>query len=148
MDCFWSWMFLAWYRIISLVIITDEKKIEMVVINPALVLGPVLHGSTCTSMEVCFIVYACQKFFLLSRQYLLVYWHSLKLFEYQLINLSLGKWVLYLYLVSHHCFVERMGLFKRLICLLGLFFRFQGDYYRKKCPFLQECTFRFAMFVM
>lgn len=30
----------------------DEKKFEMVVINPGLVLGPVLHSSTFTSMEI------------------------------------------------------------------------------------------------
>ncbi|KAL8593570.1 hypothetical protein ACOMHN_024273 [Nucella lapillus] len=30
----------------------DEDKIELAVINPAYVMGPVLHGSQCTSMEV------------------------------------------------------------------------------------------------
>ncbi|KAL8595902.1 hypothetical protein ACOMHN_018214 [Nucella lapillus] len=30
----------------------DEDKIELAVINPAYVMGPVLHGSQCTSMEI------------------------------------------------------------------------------------------------
>ena len=31
---------------------TDDEKFELSCINPGLILGPVLHGSTCTSMEV------------------------------------------------------------------------------------------------
>lgn len=33
----------------------DEQKFELVVINPGYILGPVFHGSSCTSMEVCTI---------------------------------------------------------------------------------------------
>ena len=40
-----------WLTFLSFIVIA-EKKFEMVVINPGFVLGPVLHGSTCTSMEV------------------------------------------------------------------------------------------------
>ena len=30
----------------------DDEKFELCTINPGLILGPVLHGSKCTSMEV------------------------------------------------------------------------------------------------
>jgi hypothetical protein len=36
------------------VCVTEEDKLELAVINPAYVMGPVLHGSQCTSMEVSF----------------------------------------------------------------------------------------------
>ena len=35
-----------------LILWADEDKVELAVINPAYVMGPVLHGSQCTSMEV------------------------------------------------------------------------------------------------
>ena len=31
---------------------TEDEKFELCVINPGFILGPVLIGSTCTSMEV------------------------------------------------------------------------------------------------
>ena len=34
-------------------LLPDEQKYELVVINPGYMLGPILHGSSCTSMEVC-----------------------------------------------------------------------------------------------
>lgn len=33
-------------------VLSDEDKIELAVINPAYVMGPVLNGSLCTSSEV------------------------------------------------------------------------------------------------
>lgn len=31
---------------------SDDEKFELCTINPGLILGPILHGSNCTSMEV------------------------------------------------------------------------------------------------
>ncbi len=33
-------------------LLPDEQKFELVVINPGYMIGPVLQGSNCTSMEV------------------------------------------------------------------------------------------------
>ena len=33
-------------------LLSDEDKIELAVINPAYVMGPVINGSQCVSMEV------------------------------------------------------------------------------------------------
>lgn len=39
-----------WVSTISF--LTDDEKFELTVINPGFIMGPVLHGSNCTSMEV------------------------------------------------------------------------------------------------
>ena len=33
----------------------DDEKFELSVVNPTLIMGPVLKGSTCTSIEVCLL---------------------------------------------------------------------------------------------
>ena len=38
--------------VLMLIVWPDEDKVELAVINPAYVMGPVLHGSQCTSIEV------------------------------------------------------------------------------------------------
>ena len=38
--------------LLALFFLLGDEKFELAVINPGLILGPVLHGSTCTSMEV------------------------------------------------------------------------------------------------
>jgi len=34
------------------ILLLDDEKFELCCINPGLILGPVLHGSSCTSIEV------------------------------------------------------------------------------------------------
>ena len=34
------------------ILLVDDEKFELCCINPGLILGPVLHGSSCTSIEV------------------------------------------------------------------------------------------------
>lgn len=41
------------YGIFYVFLQSDEQKFDLVAINPGYMLGPVLHGSWCTSMEVC-----------------------------------------------------------------------------------------------
>ena len=38
----------------------DDEKFELCCINPGLILGPLLHGSTCTSMEVQILLFVCK----------------------------------------------------------------------------------------
>ena len=40
----------------------DDEKFELVVVNPGYMLGPVLKGTACTSMEVCTVVPQLSRF--------------------------------------------------------------------------------------
>ena len=48
----WSSQLLPCSQLTRSMLFSDDEKFELCTINPGLILGPILHGSNCTSMEV------------------------------------------------------------------------------------------------